>query len=142
MRVDGLNDVWCEIARVRGRKPHAANSGRLCNAQQQLGKAHLPARGIGVGIHRLTKKLNLRVTQFGQLAHFAENGLARAAPLRPSRVRHDAIRARLVAALDDGQVSPPGIIPAGNLRLKSLVGVGVESGDAMPAFFKLGKQLR
>src|SRR5204863_8678499 len=71
-----------------------------------------------------------------------ENGTARAAALATARERPSAASARLIAALDNCQGGSPGIVPARHLRLKSLVGVRIQPGDALIPRFQFREHLR
>ena len=60
--LDGLDDVFAEVARVRGGKAHAADAGNFADSGQQFRKGLLPCR-IAVGVHVLAQQLNLGVAQ-------------------------------------------------------------------------------
>src|SRR5882724_2392531 len=140
--LNGLNDVGAKIARVRGGKADAAHARHLGGSLEEPGEFHFAGRWIGVGIYGLAEELHFGVAERGELAQFAENGIAGAASLRPARVRNDAVRAGLVAAFDDGEISAPGIVAAREFGLECFIGVGIEAGDTLFAGFELREQLR
>ena len=89
----------------------------------------------------MPEELNFRVARVGQPAHLFQDRCARAAALRPARERHDAIGARLVAALDDRQIGAKWIVAPRNFRFKGRVGVGVQAHDAAVSGFQLRNQI-
>ena len=140
--IDGLDDITAEIARMRGHETHAANSRYLRHGQKQLRKRQPPARGVAIGIHRLAQELNLRVAHLRKLAHFPQNGIAGAAAFRSARIRHHAVRASLIAALDDCEISAEGMVAPRQFRFESFVGISFQAGDAAFAVLQPRQQQR
>jgi hypothetical protein len=96
----------------------------------EFGEGSLPCR-VFEGIHVLAQKLDFRIAEIAHLAGFGEHRVGGAAALFAARVRHHAIRAELVAAFDDGDVSAMRIGAGGEFGLEALVGFAVvESGNA------------
>src|SRR5260370_41057685 len=71
-RSDGGDDILSEIARMRSRKPYAADSWDFSNTGKQFGES-LPPCWIAIRIHVLSEQLNFRVAQMGHLAGFGEH---------------------------------------------------------------------
>jgi len=90
----------------------------------------------------LSQELNFRVPGIRQPAHFFQHRCAGAAALRPAREGHHAVRTGFVAAFDNRQVGAKRIIPAGDFRFKSRVGVLIEAHHAAISGFQLGDQIR
>src|SRR5262244_2622965 len=97
---DGFDDVMAEIAGMRCRKADAAQSRHFGSGVQQFREFHFARRWIGIGVYGLAEELNFGVTELGELAEFAEDGIAGAATFGPACKRHNAIRASFVAAFD------------------------------------------
>src|SRR5678815_1495310 len=77
----------------------------------------LPAGSIAViGVHRLSQKRDLARTFANAIAYFSEHLLHGVIALAPADIRHDAIRARIVAASHDGH-------KGGNLVARCWTGV-------------------
>ena len=115
-----------KITRMGSGKAHAPHAGHLRHARQQLRKAPARRRRVPPGIHDLAQNLDLRVTGVHQAAALGDNLRARAAALRPPRHGHHAEGAALVAAFDDGQISAEAVVAAGELGLKTILGVEVQ----------------
>ena len=144
--IDGLDDVPAEISRMGRREAHAANSRHRSHRHQKLRETHplavSRASGSLIGVDRLPEKLNFRIARVGQFANLFQNRRARAAALRPSRVRDDAVGAGLVAAFDDGQVGAKRIVAPGHFRLERFVGIGVEAHHAAISRFEFRDEFR
>src|SRR5215471_5611649 len=102
--VEHLNNVPAKIPRMRRREPNPRDSVHLTHRRQQLGKTLLSIR-IAIGIDVLPEQLNLGVSKISQLPCLREHRSRSAAPLLPASEWHHAVGAKLVAALDDGDVS-------------------------------------
>ena len=61
-RIDGIDDVLGEVARVRGSKAHAPDAVNLPHGSEQFREAALAAR-IAVAVHVLAEQLDLRVAE-------------------------------------------------------------------------------
>src|SRR5277367_4398448 len=140
--VDGLDNVACEIARMRGRKAHPPYAGDLPDCGQQLREAPLPFR-IAIRIDILAEQLNLGVSGVGHALRLGQHRRRCPAALLAARVRNHAVGAELVAALDDRDVSPVGIRARSKLRLEGLFGLAVvEPGNALRSLLQLYQHLR
>src|SRR5580704_2452772 len=102
----------------------------------------MPIRGIAIGIYGLTQELNLGVADVGEFAYFPQDRIAGAAAFGPARIGHHAIRASLVAALDDGEIGAEGMIAPRQFSFECLVGVGVKAGDSVLSGFQARQQRR
>src|ERR1700747_3477977 len=117
IRIHCRNYVRSKIPRMRSRKSHTANPWQLGRFDQQFAKTHFARRRIGVRIDGLAQKLHFAIAEIGELLELGQDATAIAAALGSARERHHAVSARLVAALDDGQISAPGIVAPGYLSL-------------------------
>ena len=127
---------WLVVNRTR-RMP-----GNLAHGRQQLGEAPLPFR-IAVAVHVLAQQLDLGIAQVGDPPRFFEHGSRSPAALLAPRVRHHAVGAELVAALDDGDVAAVRVLPRRELGFERLVRLAiVEAGDAGLARFQPRQHLR
>src|SRR5215467_6326967 len=117
-RVDGIHDVSSEIPRVRSRETHTADPPHFADGGKQFRERTLPCR-IAIGIYILAQQLNFRVTEIRHLARFRENGIRRPATLFAAGERHDAERAKLVTAFNDGDVATVRVGTGGELGFKA-----------------------
>ena len=115
---------------MRGHEPDPPNPRNFRHGQKQLRKSQMPVRWIAIGIHGLAKELDLRIADAGKLANFPQDRIAGAAAFRPARVRHHAIRAGLVATLDDRQIGAEGMVAPRQFRLESLVRIRFQAAHA------------
>src|SRR6185437_8237375 len=129
-RVDGVDDVAREIVGMRSHKAHAANPGDFRNGAQQFHKSEMPRRGIAIRVDSLAEELDFGVAAVDKAADFVEDSGAGAAALRTARVRHDAISARVVAALDDGQIGAKGIVAWRDFGFECFLRVEGKTSDA------------
>ena len=132
MGVHGIHDVLSEIAWVGGGVAHPADARHLGHTRQKGREIPSRVRGIAVTVHVLSQQLDLAVALAGQAARFRHHAVAGAAALRSARERHHAIRARFVAALDDGDIGAMGIVAAGERGIEGLIRYQAQAGD--PAF--------
>src|SRR5437879_41809 len=97
---------------MRCREADAFDARNFCDGGKQFGKRPLfygrAACRIFVGIYVLAEQLNFGVAEIGHLAGFGENRIRSPAALFSAREWHDAVSAKLVAALDDGDISALG----------------------------------
>src|SRR3984893_17323941 len=100
----------------------------------------MPVRRVAIRIYSLSQELNLRVADVRKLAHFSQDGIARAIAFRSARVWHYAIRARLIAALNDCEIGPKRVVTPRQLRLKRFIRIGLESRHAVLARFQTRQQ--
>src|SRR5208282_4530554 len=138
----GLHDVRSKVTRMGRGEAHAPDAGHLRNARQQFGKAPARGRWVPPGIHNLAQNLNLRVTLVHKAAALSDNLGARAAALRPPCHGHNTEGAMLVAALDNGQISAEALVAAGELGLKTILGVEIQSFHPAVSGLELGEQIR
>src|SRR5215467_14796165 len=103
-RVDGFHDVSSEIPRVRSRETHTADPPHFADGGKQFRERTLPCR-IVIGIYVLAQQLNFRVTEIRHLVRFREHGIRCPASFSTACERNDAERAKLVTALNDGDVT-------------------------------------
>src|SRR5438309_6756300 len=89
---------------------------------QLLGRA---ACWIFVGIYVLSEKLNFGVTEVGHLAGFCENRIRSPAAFFAAREWNDAVSAKLVAALNDGDISSVRVCARGKLSFEAFVGLAI-----------------
>src|SRR5208283_4248146 len=115
------NNIASKIARMRSSKAHPPNSSNRSNRRQQLSKAFLSIR-IAVRVNVLPEQLNLRIPEINQLPSFFKNRRRSPAALFAPRIRHHAVGAELVAALDDSDVPAMRIGARRVLGLKAFVG--------------------
>ena len=118
---------WLVVKRTRripGTWPTAASSSA---------KAQLPFR-VAIAVHVLAQQLNLGIPRIGDPPRLGQHRRRSPAALLAARIRHHAIGAELVAALDDGDVPAIGILARRELGLERLVGLAVvEPRDAVLA---------
>src|SRR5690242_4921924 len=139
--VDGVNDVFDEVARVRSDETNAADAVDFPDGAEQAGEVPAGGRRIAVAVYVLAEKLDLDVAYLRQFARFLQDAFAGPAALRPPRERHNTIGARFVAAFDDGDVRAMRIIAAGERGFESFVGIENQAGDAAVAGFELHQHL-
>ena len=137
--ISRVKSLGCEVVKRTRRMPfdrgdrHAASPTKL----------NLRGAGIAIGIDGLAEQLDFGVARRRQgVATSASTGLAGAAALRPARVRHNAVGAGVVAALDDREVGAEGIIAARDFRFEGFVRVEIEAHHAAPAGFELRREVR
>ena len=135
MGIDGLDDVGSEVSRMRSGEPHAPHAWNFGHAREQFRKAPAGRRRIPPGIHDLAQNLDFRVTRVHQAAGLGHNLLARTAALRAARHGHNAERAALVAAFDDGQISAEADCRGGSTRSQS--NPRCRAKDPSPAGFRI-----
>ena len=141
-RVDGVDNIAGKVARMRGGEAHAPDAGNLSNGSEQFGEAPLPFR-VAVGIHILPEQLDLGVAGIGHALRFGQHRRRGAAAFLAARVRHHAVGAELVAALDDGDVSAMRIGASGELGLECLLRLAVvEPGNVLSSLLQLHQHLR
>src|SRR2546425_7499923 len=94
---------------MRCREADAFDARNFCGGGKQFGKRPLfygrAACRIFVGIYVLAEQLNFRVAEIGHLARFGEHGIRSPAAFFSSSEWDHAVGAKLVAALDDGDVA-------------------------------------
>ncbi len=141
-RIDRLNNLARKIIRMRSGKTHPPNPRHIRHRAQQIHKTPAARSGIAIRIHRLSQQLNFGVARVGQPPRLSQHRFARPAAFRPARARHHAVRAGIIAAFNDRDVGAQQTVAPGDLRLKSLVRVEVQTRHPPPARFKLLDQLR
>src|SRR5579884_101343 len=103
--VNSLNNLSSKITGVRCCKANAPNAWNLGHAHQQFRKCHAGRRGITVRINGLPEKLDFREAFIGQAKGLRKDFIRRSAALRAAGHGNNTVRTRLVATLDDGNVS-------------------------------------
>src|SRR5262249_39620641 len=98
-------------------------------------------RRIAIAVDVLSEQLNLGVPLLCQPCGFRDHAFARAATLRPASEGHDAIGARFVTALDDGDVRAMRIVASRQRSIECLVGIQAQTGDAAVTGFELNQHL-
>ena len=78
---------------------------RIAHSAQQVGKARLAKEVATVGVHVLAQQRNLAHALTHQTCYLVDNLLEGTALLTTTDVRHDAVRAEVVAARHDGHPS-------------------------------------
>ena len=78
---------------------------RIAHGAQQIGKARLAKEVTTVGVNVLAQQRNLTHALTHQTCHLVDNLLEGTALLTTTDVRHDAVRAEVVAARHDGHPS-------------------------------------
>src|SRR5947207_7203652 len=110
---------------MRCREADAFDARNFSDGGEEFGEGLLfygrAACRIFVGIYVLAEQLNFRVAEIGHLASFGEHGIRSPATLFSPSERHDAAGAKLVAALDDGDVSAVRVRARGKLSFEALV---------------------
>ena len=132
-----VDEAVGEIPGVRGDEPQAGNRGPSVGTAQgadrldqlgqvgprrpvdslpcppclgHVGEAALRGQVVPVAVDVLAEERDLAVARGGERSRFRDHFVERPAPLGPAAERHDAVRAGLVAAVDDRQ-------PRGDRRL-------------------------
>ena len=95
--VDGLDQLR-QVGPPREVQPAAGPTGRIHVAESLVGR-----QVVAVRVDVLAKEGHLAVAGGGQRARLGDDVVERAAPFRAAAERHDAVRAGLVAAVDDRQ---------------------------------------
>ena len=140
--VDYVNDILAEVTRMRGGKAHPLHARNLSHSGQQFGERLLPCR-ILIRIYVLAQQLDFAVAQVGHLTSFRQDRIGGAAPLFAAGVGHDAVRAKFVAAFNDGDVPAMRVGTGSELGFKALVGLAiVEAGDVAVPGLDLYQHLR
>jgi hypothetical protein len=130
-RINRVDDVLAEVPWMRGGKANPADARQFPDGSQQFRKSLFAGRVV-VRIHVLPEQLNVGVASVGHAGGFAKHRLRGAAALFAASVGHDAIGAELIAAFNDGDISPMRVGARGELGLERLVGLAiVKPGDAI-----------
>src|SRR5215471_12348870 len=130
------------MAGVRCCETHAPDSRQLSHGVQKFGKG-LFAQWIVIGIHILTKQLNVCVAEICHLSCFGQNRVRAAAALFAAGVWNHTVGAEFVATLNNGYVSAMGIAASGKFGLKGLIGLAiVQTGYPIVSSFNLNQHLR
>src|SRR5215469_8699328 len=116
---NSLNDILAEVPGMRSGEAHAAYSRNLADRRQQLSKALLPLR-ISVSVYVLSQQLDIGIAQVGHLPGLGQDRFGCPAALFAARVWNHAVGAKLVAALDDGDVTAMGIAAGGEFGFEDL----------------------
>src|SRR5215469_1491230 len=139
---NSLNDILAEVPGMRSGEAHAAYSRNLADRRQQLSKALLPLR-ISVSVYVLSQQLDIGIAQVGHLPGLGQDRFGCPAALFAARVWNHAVGAKLVAALDDGDVTAMGIAAGGEFGFEGLIGLPViQSGYAVLPRLDLHQHLR
>ena len=142
IRVDRVDDLAHEIARMGSGEAHPADTFRPAHLVQEPGEIPSRRRWIAIAVDVLAQQLDFAIARARELGRFRDYRRAGAATLRPSRERHHAIGAGFVAALNDGDIGAMRIVAAGERRFKRQVGIQAQAGDATVAGFQLHQQSR
>mmetsp|Transcript_37621 Transcript_37621/g.95012 ORF Transcript_37621/g.95012 Transcript_37621/m.95012 type:complete len:365 (-) Transcript_37621:599-1693(-) len=130
-----------EVARVRGGEADALDAGHVVHVAQQVGeRPRAPPAGVvrharqvaAVRVDVLPQQRHLLVPRLAQRQHLAPDVLRLAALLLPACERHYAVRALLVAAVDD--VDPGGDVRLAARRGDVLQNLGWVGGDDLAGF--------
>ena len=100
----GANDLVVEVLRMRRSEPDPFNAVHFVHKVQKVGEVDVLVQVVAVCVHVLSEEHDFFVSLSSQLTHFGDDPFGRAAPLLSPHVRHDAIGAKLVAAVDDGDI--------------------------------------
>src|SRR5215469_177800 len=139
---DRLNNVPGEVARMRRCEAHSTQTGNLRNGYQKFRK-RLLTNWIAVRIHVLPEELDLAVSAVSESTRFFENRVGSTTALFTPRVRNNAVRAELVAALDDRYVASVRVRADREWGIEGLVRLTVvESGYTSLPCFNLHQHLR
>ncbi len=122
---------------MRAREPDASNARDRGHPLQQRGEITRGVVGRSIVIDDLAEQLDLPATRFGRLLNFGEDVGDRPHAFVSTRVRHDAERAELVAALDDRHPGPHRIGVPDNAKGKRDVLVGVDVDPPAPGLASL-----
>src|SRR5919201_366529 len=98
---DGRDEARRDVAWMRAREPDPLDPLNLVDGFQERSEVASRVVRRAVMVDDLSQKLNLAMARCCGLARFGHNLRFRPHPLVASRVRYDAERAELVAALDD-----------------------------------------
>ena len=90
------------VLRVRGHKAQTVVAVNRVNAAQKLRKIHFLRQALAVGVHVLSKQRNFFVALLNELAALGDDGIRVAALLPAAHIRHNAVRAEIVAAVHHG----------------------------------------
>src|ERR1039458_5424506 len=141
-RINRIDDVLGKVPRMRGGEANPADARQFPDGSQQFGES-LSSGRVVVRIYVLPEQLNVGVAGVGHAGGFAKHRLRGAAALFAASVRHHTIGAELIAAFNDGDVSPMRVGAGGELGLESLVGLAiVKPGDATSPSFDLNQHGR
>src|SRR6266568_2693914 len=139
--IDHINDVASKVTRVAGSEAHTADAGDFSYRREQFREGLLPFR-VAVAIYILPEQLNFGISLIGDATRLGEHGRRTAAALLPARVWDDTVGAEFVAALDDGDVAPVGVLARRELGFKCFVGLAVvEAGNSVLACLETREHL-
>src|SRR6185369_15169366 len=93
------------------REPHAPDARHAPDVIEQRCEVPGRLRRVPITVYVLPQQLDLAITHFSKLPGFGDHRSTGAASLRAAREGHHAVRAGLVAALDDRNVGPMRIVP-------------------------------
>ena len=91
------------VLRVACHKAQPEIAGHGVETAQKIGKIHVNAEILTIGVDVLAEQRNLLVTRRDQLTQFFLDLLRSAAALSAAHIRHNAVGAEIVAAIHDGQ---------------------------------------
>src|SRR2546425_12348647 len=103
---------------------HALDARNFRDGAEEFSECPLPCR-IFIGIYVLAEKLNFGVAEISHLPGFCEHGIRSPAAFFAAREWNDAVGAKLVAALDDGDISAMWIAARSELGFETLVGLAI-----------------
>src|ERR1035438_457076 len=103
-RINRVDDVLGEVPWMRGGEANPADARQFPDGSQQFGES-LSSGRVVVRIYVLPEQLNVGVAGAGHAGGFVKHRPRGAAALFAASVRHHAIGAELIAALDNGNVS-------------------------------------
>src|SRR5881398_3510117 len=103
VRIDRFDDVSREIPWMARGEPHSPDPCHLAYSRQKFRKCHA-SRGIAIRVHILAQQLDLGEPGIRYPPRLFEYAVRRTASFLTPGIRHDAVRAKLVASLDDRDV--------------------------------------
>ena len=107
----GVQQFFGTVLGVAGHKANAKIAGQVVNLPQQLGKGNSWGQIFTVAVHILPQERDLFISVGDQLLGLCQHIARLSGALPPPHIRHDAVSAKVVAAVHNGQPRPPLIVP-------------------------------
>ena len=103
LRGNGIDQLTAGILGVAGHKADLVIARNGAQQVQQVGKIHLLFKALAVAVDVLAQEGDFLVSLGHQLLELCQNGGRFTAALPPADIRHDAVGAKVIATVHDGQ---------------------------------------
>ena len=98
---NGIKEFFACVLRVARHEAQPEVSRQLCDLGHEVGKINAQPQILAVGVDVLAQKRNVLIARRDEALDFFENLLGPSRALPPAHIRHDAVRAEIVAAVHD-----------------------------------------